>query len=122
MTAPVSQEKTGEKISMTAPVEQQRNQEKWAISFMMPASYSMESLPVPNDPMISLRQVPARRMAAIQYSGLWSEKNFQRYKQELEVWMRNQGLVSSGTLVWARYNAPFTPWFMRRNEILVPIN
>ena len=61
MTAPVSQEKAGEKISMTAPVGQQREGDKWAVSFMMPSSYTMETLPIPDDPLITLRQVPARR-------------------------------------------------------------
>lgn len=121
MTAPVSQEKAGEKIQMTAPVGQQRVQDKWAVSFMMPASYTLETLPVPNDAQITLRQVPARRMAAVRYSGLWSEKNYLRNKSELETWIREQGLAITGDPVWARYNPPFTPWFMRRNEILIPV-
>jgi hypothetical protein len=121
MTAPVSQEKPGEKISMTAPVGQQRAQDKWAVSFMMPASYTLETLPVPNDPKIALRPVAARRMAAVRYSGLWSEKNYRQNRQELEAWMRQEGILSAGDPVWARYNPPFTPWFMRRNEILIPV-
>ena len=74
MTAPVSQEPLGEKITMTAPVGQQRVQEKWAVSFMMPASYTLETLPEPEDPKVTLRQVPARRMAAVRYSGFMSGK------------------------------------------------
>jgi effector-binding domain-containing protein len=69
MTAPVSQEPHGERIAMTAPVGQERIEERWAVSFMMPASYRMETLPVPEDPQVSLRQVPARRMATVRYSG-----------------------------------------------------
>jgi effector-binding domain-containing protein len=122
MTAPVSQEATGEKITMTAPVGQQRVQEKWAVSFMMPASYTLESLPEPEDPKVTLRQVPARRMAAVRYSGFWSEKNYLRYKLELESWIREKGLTIVGDPLWARYNPPFTPWFLRRNEILIPVN
>ncbi|MFO7766810.1 MAG: heme-binding protein, partial [Pelovirga sp.] len=68
MTAPVSQQ-TGEKIAMTAPVGQQKSGGQWVVSFMMPASYDMDTLPVPDDPLVTLRQVPARRMAAIRYSG-----------------------------------------------------
>ena len=117
MTAPVSQEQTGEKISMTAPVSQQSVQGKWAVSFMMPASYTMENLPTPDDPNIKLRQVPARRVAAVRYSGFWSEKKFLRYKQELESWITVNNLKVIGEPVWARYNPPFTPWFLRRNEI-----
>ena len=76
MSAPVSQEQQGEKISMTAPVSQQSAQGKWAVSFMMPASYTLETLPVPDDPGITLRPVPARQVAAVRYSGFWSEEKY----------------------------------------------
>jgi effector-binding domain-containing protein len=122
MTAPVSQEPTGEKIKMTAPVGQQRVQERWAVSFMMPASYTLETLPEPEDPKVTLRQVPARRIATVRYSGFWSEKNYLRYKLELESWIHEQGLTIVGDPIWARYNPPFTPWFLRRNEILIPVD
>ena len=88
---------------------------------MMPANYTMETLPIPNDPLVKLRQVPARRMAAVRYSGFWSEKKYRKYKMELESWMRDNGLTAAGDPVWARYNPPFTPWFLRRNEILIPV-
>ena len=122
MTAPVSQQPMGEKIKMTAPVGQRRVQEKWAVSFMMPASYTIETLPEPEDPNITLRQVPARRMAAIRYSGFWSEKGYLRYKLELVSWIHEKGLTIIGDPLWARYNPPFTPWFLRRNEILIPVD
>jgi hypothetical protein len=122
MTAPVSQQPMGEKIKMTAPVEQRRVQEKWAVSFMMPASYTLKILPEPEDPNIILRQVPARRMAAVRYSGFWSEKRYLRYKLELESWIQERGLTVVGDPIWARYNPPFTLWFLRRNEILIPID
>ncbi len=121
MTAPVSQERAREKIKMTAPVSQQQVQEKWAVSFMMPAKYTLETLPVPSNPAVTLRQVPARRMATVRYSGLWSEARYLEQKTALESWMRAKGLTASGAPVWARYNPPFTPWFMRRNEILIPL-
>jgi effector-binding domain-containing protein len=121
MTAPVSQEQTGEKISMTAPVSQQRAQGKWAVSFMMPASYTMETLPTPDDPNIKLRQVPARRVSAVRYSGFWSEEKCLLNKEKLEKWIKDNHYTVTGEPVWARYNPPFTLWFMRRNEILIPI-
>jgi len=121
MTAPVSQQPAGEKIAMTAPVAQQRVQERWAVSFMMPASYTLETLPVPEDPLVTLRQVPARRMAAVRYSGSWSENSYLRHKSELESWMRHKGLAMGGDPLWARYNSPFTLWFLRRNEILIHV-
>jgi hypothetical protein len=122
MTAPVSQEPKGEKIKMTAPVGQQRVQESWAVSFMMPASYTLETLPEPEDPKVTLRQVPARRIAAVRYSGFWNEKGYLRYKLELESWIREKNYTIVGDPIWARYNAPFTPWFLRRNEILIPVD
>jgi effector-binding domain-containing protein len=121
MTAPVSQESTGEKIAMTAPVGQQYSSGTWAVSFMMPASHTMETLPVPNDQAVMLRRVPARRMAAVRYSGTWSASNYFNYKERLENWIRENGFEINGEPVWARYNPPFTPWFLRRNEILTPV-
>ena len=122
MTAPVSQGSEGEKIAMTAPVEQQPAEDRWVVSFTMPASSALETLPEPGDPQVTLRQVPARRMAALRYSGRWTESSYLRHKMELESWVRERGLRSAGDPVWARYNPPFAPWFLRRNEILVPID
>ena len=121
MTAPVSQEQKGEKISMTAPVSQQSVQGKWAVSFMMPASYTMETLPTPDDSSITLRQVPARRIAAVRYSGFWSQEKYLLHKEKLEKWIKDNRFTVTGEPIWARYNAPFTPWFLRRNEILIPV-
>jgi len=121
MTAPVAQQPKGEKIAMTAPVAQQRVREQWAVSFMMPATYTLETLPAPEDTQVTLRQVPARRIAAVRYSGSWSEKGYLRHKSELESWVRGKGLTAAGEPQWARYNSPFTLWFLRRNEILIPV-
>lgn len=119
MTAPVSQQKTSTKIAMTAPVSQQQTATGWAVSFMMPASFTMDTIPEPLDPAISLREVPAHRAASLRYSGTWSEKRYREHLELLGRWLDKNGLAPAGEPVWARYNAPFTPWFMRRNEILV---
>ena len=121
MTAPVSQAPAGEKIEMTAPVGQQYSDEGWAVSFMMPSHYTLESLPQPTDPKITLRRVPARRIAVVRYSGFWSEKGYLKQKSELAEWIRKLGLKISGDPLWARYDPPFMPWFMRRNEVMFPI-
>ena len=76
MTAPVSQKLRSEKIAMTAPVNQQQSEGKYVISFVMPSKYTMESLPEPLDSDIKLVQIPARKMAAIRYSGSWSQDNW----------------------------------------------
>ena len=122
MTAPVSQQVTGDKIPMTAPVGQQRVAEKWLISFMMPKSYSLTTLPQPQDTSITLRQVPAQRMAVLRYSGMWSEKSDLSHERELTAWMGKMGLTATANTIWARYNPPFNPWFLRRNEVMIPID
>ena len=121
MTAPVTQGSVSEKIDMTSPVGQQREDGRWAVSFMMPSSYSLETLPIPKDPNVILRQVPARYIAAVRYSGFWSEKGYRRNLDKLNAWMEKLNLKVVGNPIWARYNAPFVPWFLRRNEILVPV-
>jgi len=121
MTAPVSQESAGEKIDMTAPVGQKKQGEQWAVSFMMPASYTLETLPQPVDPAVTLREVPARRLAAIRYSGFWSKEGFLQNKAELVAWLEAKEYRPVGEAIWARYNAPYTLWFLRRNEVLIPI-
>ncbi len=121
MTAPVAQAPQSEKIKMTSPVAQQPVNDNWAISFMMPASYSLKTLPEPKDPSIVLRQVPARQMAALRYSGVWSEASYARHKLSLETWVKAQDFTVTGDAIWARYDPPFKPWFLRRNEILIPI-
>jgi len=121
MTAPVSQQQSNEEIAMTAPVGQQQSGEGWAISFMMPDSYTIETLPIPEDKRVILRQVPSQTIAAIRYSGFWSESNYLEHKHELENWIKESGYQINGKAVWARYNAPFMPWFLRRNEVLIPI-
>ena len=109
------------KIAMTAPVGQEAVSNQWAITFMMPTNYTLETLPAPTDEKVRLRAIPARRMAAVQYSGTWSRRRYERNLARLREWMKAQGLAAAGEPVWARYNAPFTPWFLRRNEILVPL-
>ena len=121
MTAPVTQKAEPENIAMTSPVGQRKSGQGWAVSFMMPAFYTMETIPTPDDPDVVLREIPAYRAAAIRYSGGWSEKAYKKQLSLLQEWIDAEELEVSGEPVWARYNAPFIPWFMRRNEILIPI-
>ena len=121
MTAPVSQEKTtpgSEKIAMTAPVTQERVGEQFTIQFMMPSKYTLDTLPTPNDTRIRFREVEGKRLAAIRYSGRWTERNYEEHLDELVATLRRNGYEPIGEPVWARYDPPFKPWFMRRNEIL----
>ncbi len=122
MTAPVTQTPASEKIAMTAPVGQRQSENGWIVSFMMPASYTLETLPVPTDAEVSLRVVPAHRVASIRYAGRWSETRYLEHKAQLESWIGQAGLNVDGPAQWARYDAPYVPWFMRRNEILIPVS
>tara|TARA_R110001583_G_scaffold8952_1_gene42214 strand:- start:14661 stop:15287 length:627 start_codon:yes stop_codon:yes gene_type:complete len=121
MTAPVSQEASGEQISMTSPVEQQKSAGKWAVSFMIPDKYTPETVPEPTDSNVNIREVPARYIASITYSGFWSESGYQKHYKKLQKWIDATGYKVAGEAVWARYDPPFKPWFLRRNEILIPI-
>jgi hypothetical protein len=121
MTAPVSQTTQGEKIAMTAPVGQSNVGGKFVVSFTMPASYTLDSLPKPNSPDVVLRQVPGTKVAAITFSGFSSEELYLRKLATLEKWLQDESLRASGPPVYARYNPPWTLWFLRRNEILINV-
>ncbi len=119
MTTPVVQEKAaGTKIAMTAPVTQSQSGDQFVVRFMMPSQYSKDTLPEPNDARVAIEEVPARTLAAIRYSGTWSKRNYEKNLATLQSELRSAGLEPIGEPLWARYNPPFTPWFMRRNEIL----
>lgn len=121
MTAPVSQQAGGQSISMTSPVGQVRKGEYWTVSFMMPYKYTLETIPQPVDKGISIRYVPERYIASIKYSGFWNEELYAKNYKKLKAWINNNQYLIAGEPIWARYNAPYTPWFLRRNEVLLPI-
>ena len=121
MTSPVSQE-TSQKVAMTTPVSQsQSDNGNWRVGFLVPAEYSQETVPLPNNPKVTLRAIPAQKMAAIRYSGTWSDENYQQQLQALQEWISRNGWEVGGDPTWARYDPPFKPWFLRRNEILIPL-
>lgn len=121
MTAPVSQEQSSEKISMTAPVGQEKRDEEWSITFLMPSAYTMDTLPEPLDRRVKLRQKEGQLIAAFRYSGNWSEKRFEKKRALLQKHIARRGLRPAGETLFARYNPPFLPPFLRRNEILIPV-
>ena len=121
MTAPVTQEAGSEKISMTAPVTQEKVGRTWRITFMMPSQYTMETLPEPLDPNVKLNQEAKRVVAALRYSGTWSQKRYNEKEARLFEWIQKRGFKAVGEPIFARYNSPFMPWFLRRNEVLIPV-
>ncbi|MDE1922064.1 MAG: heme-binding protein [Gammaproteobacteria bacterium] len=120
MTAPVTQQ-AGARIAMTAPVAQQAVDGKWCVRFVMPAGYTLQSLPRPNDPAVKLEEIPARRFAVIRFSGLARERSLARHEQQLDGYVRAKGLKALSAPIDAYYNPPWTLPFLRRNEIMLQI-
>lgn len=131
MTAPVSQRPAGNaesgagtRIEMTAPVSQRLvdpTRNAYVISFVMPARFTLATLPRPNDPRVTLREEPARLMAVLRYSGSWAETRYREHETRLLEAIRTAGLTPVGEPVYARYNSPFALPFMRRNEVMVEV-
>jgi effector-binding domain-containing protein len=121
MTAPVSQETGSQKIAMTVPVNQRKSEGNYVVSFMMPSKYTIEALPEPLDSNVRLREIPARKVAAIRYSGSWSQKKYESKKALLEQFIESKGLRIIGEDIFARYDPPFQLWFLRRNEVLLEV-
>ena len=121
MTAPVTQEAVGQKIAMTAPVTQQDAGGKWKVQFVMPAEYTLATLPKPNDNDVKLRQVQAKKFAAVTFSGIANEESLARRTAELDAFIKDKKLRAVGTPVHAYYNPPWTLPPLRRNEVLVEV-
>ncbi|NLV41691.1 MAG: heme-binding protein [Candidatus Hydrogenedentes bacterium] len=122
MTAPVIQEKS-EKIAMTAPVIQEAGEGKntYTVAFVMPREYTLETLPKPNNPNMAFREVPARRFAVLKFGGYATERRVERKRAQLVKSLDRDGVKAAGTALVAQYDPPWTPFYMRRNEIQVPL-
>jgi hypothetical protein len=122
MTAPVIGQRSdapgGERIAMTAPVYTQED----SMSFVLPEGYTMETAPVPGDDRVSLEEVPARHVAALRFSGRWSDKAFDKRSAQLMATLGREGVETRGAVFSMLYNPPFTPPFLRRNEVAVEVD
>jgi hypothetical protein len=122
MTAPVAQQPVGEKIAMTSPVTQRpEGAGRWVVRFMMPSAYTLATLPKPNDPDIRFQTEPVRQMAVLRFSGVARDGNYREKTDALKRWASARGLKTDGDAVLAQYDPPWTPWFMRRNEVLLAV-
>jgi hypothetical protein len=121
MTAPVGMQPTGEKIAMTAPVTQMRSAGEWIVRFTMPSQYSLDTLPTPNDPRVHLVQTPPTRFAVVRFSGLAWPDDVAAKTKLLQAWMEKRNLRGTGPATLAQYNPPWTLWFLRRNEVMIPV-
>jgi len=126
MTSPVLAESStqeGEKIAMTTPViqEMDKNSQTALYSFVMPSGSSLASLPLPLDSRISLKEITTKTLAIRSFSGFWSEYNYEENVKILLDALNKANIETIGKPNFARYNSPFTLWFMRRNEIMIEV-
>jgi hypothetical protein len=115
MTAPVI---TPEEISMTSPVVTDAD----SMSFIVPSKYTRETIPEPTDPHITINEQPARSLAVLRFSGLARSDTVEKKKKVLLETLRRNNVETRGDVIVMRYNPPFTPWFLRRNEVAVEVN
>jgi len=120
MTTPVTQQ-DGEKVAMTAPVTQQGEGNSWRVRFVMPSSYTMDTLPQPNNPAVELKKIGPKRFAVIRFSGTAGEVRLKRHTKELNDLISAKNLTPLSAPTYAFYNPPWTLPFLRRNEVMVEI-
>ena len=120
MTAPV-QQKENQKIAMTAPVQQQSTGKSWRMSFVMPSKYSMDSLPVPNNNRVRLKEILTKKFVVIEFSGTNSSENVTEHENQLMNYIKANQIKIIGSPKYAFYNAPWTLPFLRRNEVMIEI-
>lgn len=121
MTAPVEQAAASQKIAMTAPVEQTAAAGGWTVSFVVPRQYNSETVPLPTNPQVRIREVPSELRAVLRYSGRWTEKLFAKRKAELLESLGEAKVETVGDVHSALYNPPYLPPFLRRNEVQVTV-
>lgn len=109
------------KVAMTAPVVQEDQGGRFVVGFVMPADIPVDQLPAPTDPAVRTRVVPAQTAAALRFSGRWSRTSYRRKERRLLSAVAEAGLRVVGPPRYARYDPPWTPWFRRRNEVVVPV-
>jgi len=117
MPAAVPQTAAPVRMDLTAPVTQAAVAGGMRVQFVLPKGVTLATAPEPIDPRVQLREVPAGSWAVIRYSGTWSQSNYQEHLQLLRAALDKAGVATQGEPVLARYDSPFTPWFLRRNEI-----
>lgn len=122
MASPVTHAAAPVKLEMTAPVTQAPVPGGYLVQFVLPRDVTLASAPEPLDPRVQLRQMPGGRVAVIRYSGLWSQANYDKHLGMLQAALRAAKLAWTGEPTLSRYNPPFTPWFLRRNEIWLTLD
>ncbi len=114
MTAPVI---NSEKIKMTSPVISKGDY----IAFIMPSIYDNNSIPMPLDPNIKIKIEPERKLAVIRFSGYSTYNKIQKYEDKLMMLLKENNIKTKGNPLLMRYNSPFAPPFIRRNEVGIEV-
>ena len=117
MTAPVIQARTPGTVEPTALLPLRSEADSYLVQFVLPKGLSTQSAPVPKDERVRVRDVKTIQVAVIVYSGRWTTGNYEEHLAKLMATLAEKGIPWKGEPAYARYNPPFTPWFMRRNEI-----
>ena len=120
MTAPV-QQKENQKIAMTAPVQQQSMGKSWRMSFVMPSKYRLDSLPVPNNNRVRLKEILTKKFIVIEFSGTNSNENVTEHENQLMNYIEANQIKINGSPKYAFYNPPWSLPFLRRNEVMIEI-
>ena len=110
-------------IAMTAPVLQRPDnaENTWVVSFVMPRSFDLSTLPAPTSDIVNVVANPATTLAVIEYRGGWSRKLYQEHEDKLLSALATGSYQVCGDPMWARHNSPMTPWFLRKNEVMVAV-
>ena len=124
MTAPVTlNNNESENIAMTAPVSVTGTEQGSTVSFAMPKQYTLETLPEPTDVRVKIVEVPEKKLAVIRFAGWRSSSKNQKKSDLLQELLKKDGFnIVSSNYIYAGYNAPFTPPWMTRNEVMIEIN
>ncbi|MBM0274663.1 SOUL family heme-binding protein [Micromonospora tarensis] len=111
------------KIAMTAPVVQIEGERPGAylIQFVLPAAVTTDTAPEPVDARVRIREVAAQLAAAMRFSGRWTEPAFSQRATMLGRSVTAAGLQPTGAIRYARFDPPWKPWFLRRNEVVLPV-
>jgi len=119
MTTPVTQQPKPQKIAMTTPVTQEsKGTGTWEVTFKMPKEYTLDNIPRPQNKAVRLVEVPASRYVAYRFSGYTGDQKVVKKQKELQQWAADAGHKLTGEPLLARYDPPWNPPFVRRNEIL----
>ncbi len=111
------------KVAMTAPVVQEQDPRSgvFVVGFVMPSDLSTDDLPEPLDSSVRTRRIPAQTAAALTFSGRWSRGAYEARTKELLNLLAQARLTVAGRPRYARFDPPWTPWFMRKNEVVIPV-